>query len=126
MHTQAERAALIAATAFEYKLKLDAGEVKPLFLNEQELTTAYHEWIFNATRKPCLGSDEMEKFPGNDYCVTMWKGHAFRMTLFVKDCPVRFEELYIQFQFLLSQQLQTSWVGILTSDNRQTWAEVRS
>ncbi|KAH7382199.1 hypothetical protein BKA66DRAFT_586007, partial [Pyrenochaeta sp. MPI-SDFR-AT-0127] len=93
IHAPAERAVLTATTLFGYMMKLDAGEMKPLALNEQELATVYHKWIFNATRKPCLGSDEMIKAPRNDYCVVFRKA---------------------------------SWVGILMSDNRQTWAEVRS
>ncbi|KAF2118615.1 Choline/Carnitine o-acyltransferase-domain-containing protein [Lophiotrema nucula] len=127
LHQQADRAALIAITAFDYKRRLEAGHVKPLVLNEQELTTAYEKWIFNAVRKPCVGSDELERFPGNDYCVVMWRGHAFALNPFVDTRPATHRELLFQFHRILETPLEDrAWVGILTADNRHTWAENRA
>ncbi|KAF1935948.1 ketoacyl-synt-domain-containing protein [Clathrospora elynae] len=125
MHEQAERAALVAVTAFEYKCRLESGAVKPMVLNEKELTNTYYEWIFSALRMPCAGSDKMVRFPGNDYCVVIWKGHAFRLDLLTRNVPATYDDLRAQFELILSQQLERSWTGILTSDNRHIWAEKR-
>jgi hypothetical protein len=124
-HSQAERAALIVWTAFDYKLRLEAGKVQPLMLNEQELTTAYHPWIFNANRQPYIRSDEMKRYPGNDYCVVMWQGHAFKLNLFEHNRSATFEELFTCIQVILMQQLRRENWGLLTCDKRHSWAEVR-
>jgi acyl transferase domain-containing protein len=124
-HSQAERAALIVWTAFDYKLRLEAGKVQPLMLNEQELTTAYHPWIFNANRQPYIRSDEMKRYPGNDYCVVMWQGHAFKLNLFEDNRSATFEELFTCIQVILMQQLRRENWGLLTCDKRHSWAEVR-
>jgi NADPH:quinone reductase-like Zn-dependent oxidoreductase/aryl carrier-like protein len=124
-HSQAERAALLTFAAGQFKLKLDAGLVKPVVLNEQELTTAFHPYIFNTVRVPRVGSDEMERYPGTDHCVVFWRGHGFKLDLSVGGRSATFEDLYAAFRSILSQDLQRSNVSIFTSHNRHSWAEAR-
>ncbi|KAK3939714.1 Choline/Carnitine o-acyltransferase-domain-containing protein [Diplogelasinospora grovesii] len=94
-------------------------------LNEQELTTAFHQWIFNTVRVPGVGSDKMQRHPNNDYCVVFWKGHAFKLSLSVGNEPATYEELFAAFELILSQSVARSFVTIFTSDNRHPWAETR-
>ncbi|KAF9885007.1 polyketide synthase [Aspergillus nanangensis] len=124
-HSQAERAALLTLTANQFRLKLEAGFVKPVVLNEQELTTAYHPYIFNTVRVPGVGSDEMQRSPGADHCVALWRGHAFKLDLFVAGRPATFEDFLGAFLSILSQELDRSNLTIFTSDNRHPWAETR-
>ncbi|KFY27180.1 hypothetical protein V493_03667 [Pseudogymnoascus sp. VKM F-4281 (FW-2241)] len=127
-HSQAERAALLAYTANNYKARLYAGLVKPVVLNEQELTTAYHEWIFNAVRIPRVGSDEMQRLPDikNNYCVVFWKGNAFKLNLSAGAYLATYSEILVAFKHILSQPVERSYTTILTSDNRHPWAEART
>ncbi|KAG9231687.1 Choline/Carnitine o-acyltransferase-domain-containing protein [Amylocarpus encephaloides] len=124
-HSQPERAALLTYTANKFKLKMEAGLVKPIVLNEQELTTAFHPWIFNTVRVPGVDSDEMQRHPHNNYCVVFWKGHAFKLNLSVGNQPATCEELFAAFELILSQSVTRSFVTIFTSDNRPSWAEAR-
>ncbi|KAF2450924.1 ketoacyl-synt-domain-containing protein [Karstenula rhodostoma CBS 690.94] len=124
-HSQAERAALLTFTANTFKLKLEAGLVRPVVLNEQELTTAYHPYIFNTVRSPRAGSDEMERYPGVDHCVVIWRGHSFKLDLMLDGHPATFEQLLGAFDSILSRDLDRAHVNIFTSDNRPTWAEAR-
>lgn len=124
-HSQAERAALLAHTINDFKLKLDAGLIEPEVLNERELTTAFHKWIFNTVRVPGVDSDEMVKHPNNDYCVVFWKGHAYKLSLCAKDQPATYQELFTAFELILRQSGDRSFVTILTADNRRPWAEAR-
>ena len=117
-HSQAERAALLALTANQFRLKLEAGLVKPVVLNEQELTTAYHPYIFNTVRVPQARSDKMERYPGADHCVVFWRGHGFELDLFVDGQPATFEDLFAAFCSILSQDLDRSELSILTSANQ--------
>jgi len=70
-HSQAERAALLAFTANQFSLKLEAGLVKPVVLNGQEPTTAYHPYICNTVRVPHVGSDKMERYPGTGHFIVL-------------------------------------------------------
>ncbi|KAH8164731.1 hypothetical protein CIB48_g3497 [Xylaria polymorpha] len=124
-HSQAERAALLSYTVNNYRLKLEAGVVKPVMLNEQVLTTAFHPWIFNTVRIPCVDSDEIKRHPGNDYCVAFWKGNAFKVCLSVGNKPATYEDLLASFKLILGRPVTRSFVGIFTSDNRHAWAEAR-
>ncbi|TPX08506.1 uncharacterized protein E0L32_009993 [Thyridium curvatum] len=124
-HSQAERAALLACTVNNFKLKLEAGHVGPVVLNQQELTTAFYPWIFNAVRVPGIPSDAMQRHPNNNYCIVFWRGHAFKLSLSVGSRPATYPELHAAFELLLSQSVARSFVSILTSDNRPSWAKAR-
>ncbi|KAJ5773646.1 ketoacyl-synt-domain-containing protein [Penicillium paradoxum] len=124
-HSQAERAALLAFSASQFKLKLRAGLVKPVMLNEQELTTAYYPYIFSTVRVPHVGSDEIETFQSVDHCVVLWRGHAFKLNLSVGGRAALFEDFLVAFHSILSQDLERSNVTIFTSDNRPSWAKAR-
>ena len=124
-HSQTERAALLTFTASQFKSRLESGSVTPVVLNEQELTTAYHPYIFNAVRVPRLGSDEMKRYPGASHCLVLWRGNAFKLDLFVGDQPAAFGDFLEAFRSILSQDLDRSNVMIFTSDNRDSWTEAR-
>jgi NADPH:quinone reductase-like Zn-dependent oxidoreductase/aryl carrier-like protein len=125
-HSQAERASLLAYAANMFRLDLEAGRVKPVMLNERELTTACYPWMFNSVRIPGSETDEMRRYPNNDYFVVFWRGHAFKLDLFVENRPVTYQELFNAIKSVLSQPPpQRSFVTIFTSDNRSRWAETR-
>lgn len=124
-HSQAERAALLTLTATQFKMRLEAGLVKPMVLNEQELTTAYRPYIFNSVRIPRVGSDEIQRYPSTKYCVVLWRGHAFQLDLLVGGRPAAFTDYLQAFRSILSQDLDRSNVPIFTSDYRPSWKEAR-
>jgi hypothetical protein len=124
-HSQAERAALLTYTTNNFKRKLEAGLVEPVVMNQLELTTAFHPWIFNTVRVPGIPSDNMQKHPNNDYCVVFWRGHAFKLSLSVGSRPATYLELHAAFELVLSLSVARSFVSIFTSDNRPSWAETR-
>lgn len=125
-HSQAERAALLAFTASQFKLKLEAGLVKPIVLNEQELTTAYFPYIFNTVRVPHPRRDKIERYQGSDYCVVLWRGHAFKLDLFVGGRLAVFDDFLGAFVSILSRDLDRSNVAIFTSAHRDSWSEARA
>ena len=126
-HGQAERAAIIAVAAFRYKEILEAGEIKPTYLHGQPTCMTLFQWIFNVSRKPCLGTDIMEKFPGNDYVIVLRRGRVFKVSLKEGSRNKSYAEFKATFTAILSEvDDRTSWVGIMTADDRRTWAKVTS
>ena len=69
--TQVELAAIISTAAFDFKQRLEAGELSPDQMNQQVLCMSSLEWIFNTTREPHITKDRVRKFPGNDFMIVL-------------------------------------------------------
>ncbi|TVY93276.1 Highly reducing polyketide synthase [Lachnellula willkommii] len=126
-HTAAQRAAIISASAFQFKQKLESGEVGHEYLNEQPISTEAYKWYFNATREPGNSKDAMKKYPGNDYLVAFRRGHAYKISLRNGDGATSYTALLDAFQRILdADEKPESWVGVLTQDTRDHWADTRT
>ena len=124
-HSQADRAAIISKTAFEFKQSFERGEITPDVLNEQPLCMNTLEWLFHSIREPHKGVDQMKKFPSNDYLVAMRRGHFFKVTLRRGEGNVTFTSLRNTFQRILDRRLEDAPpIAALTADERDHWTEV--
>jgi len=121
---QAEKAAVIAKTAFEFKQKIEAGKVEQQILNERPLCMRLSKWIFNTGREPRLGSDEIYQFPGYNHIIVFRRGHAFKVELRENGQNVPYTLLRDTFQEIINTVGETDWAGVLTSDDRDKWAKV--
>jgi hypothetical protein len=123
-HTQADRAALLAETTFQFQQKIDNGTVEPLYILETPVCQAQLQWMFNTYRHPKIGTDEIRKTAG-DYCVVLRRGRLFQVPLRNGDAPVSFGTLRATMAAILDHvQDEGTWAGILTSDTRDSWAKV--
>src|ERR1700738_1958030 len=85
--------------------------------------------LFSAPREPHLGCDIMRKFVGDEYnyLVALRRGHVFKIVLKEGGTAVSYESLKASFQAILDKDIEAdSWVPILTADDRDSWAQVRS
>jgi hypothetical protein len=83
--------------------------------------------LFNVARRPGPGLDSINKFPGNDYLVVLSHGRVFKVALTDGEKNVPFEKLRSIFEAIISktEDGRDSWIGILTADERNSWAKVR-
>ncbi|KAL3473255.1 hypothetical protein BJX99DRAFT_261563 [Aspergillus californicus] len=125
-HSQAERAALVAATVIEYKYRLDDGLIQPRLVNEQPLCMDLYKYLFSTTREPTVGVDSMRRYPGNNYFVVLRRGHVYRVEYSrLEDCA-QTEILEDIFEMVLKDDVdEVDWLGILTADDRISWAKNR-
>lgn len=125
-HTQAERAAIVSLATFQLKETLDKADAKPDYLNEQPLCMDAHEYLFNTSREPCENVDRILRFqgPAYDYLIALRQGHIFKVSLRDGDRIISHEKLQATFQTILNLKLEQSWFGILTADERNSWAAV--
>lgn len=124
-HQQADRAALIATTAFKFKQAVESDALEPHYYFGVPSCMDTWQWLFNASREPGKGIDQMRKFPGNDYCVVLRRGHVFKVMLKEGEVNVSHSKLKKKFEAILERvDDEGSWAGILTSDERDSWAEV--
>ncbi|KAF7860820.1 hypothetical protein EAF04_008338 [Stromatinia cepivora] len=126
-HTAAERAAIISNAAFRFKRELERGEVGYGYYNEQPISKDAYQWFFNATREPGNPQDFMRRYPGNDYLIAFHKGHAYKISVPDLDEATCYSALRDAFQIILdTDQKPESWVGVLTHDTRDRWADIRT
>lgn len=124
-HTQAERAAVVTKAALQYKEDLELGVISPDILQGQPSCTYLFQYLFNTCRKPCIGSDIIERFPGSNYIVVMWRGRVFKVPLYDSGSPLSYFQLKGIFEWIMqSADGDAPQVGILTSDERTSWAKV--
>ncbi|KXJ86344.1 hypothetical protein Micbo1qcDRAFT_209040 [Microdochium bolleyi] len=123
--TQAEVAALLAITAFQYKKEIDNGTLEPAFVLGTPICMAFDKWLFNTARIPGIGRDMTVKGSG-DYCVVLRRGRAFVVPLHEAGQDVSLRTVKKTIDAILNNvQDQGTWAGILTSDSRDSWAKVR-
>ncbi|KFY53300.1 hypothetical protein V496_07727 [Pseudogymnoascus sp. VKM F-4515 (FW-2607)] len=125
-HTQAERAAVVTKAALQYKEDLELGVISPDILQGQPSCTYLFQYLFNTSRKPCIGSDIIERFPGSNYIVVLWRGRVFEVPLYDNGSPLSYVQLKGIFEWIMQNaDGDASQVGILTSDERTSWAKIR-
>lgn len=129
-HSQAERAAVISASAYKFKRQIDASGLGQLqdYMNEEPLCMNTQQWLFNSNRKPGIGIDEMCKYPGNDYLIVLRRGHVFKVNLTKAESgtPVPHMSLELTFRAILdTSESRLPSVATLTADSRDSWTEVR-
>ncbi|KAK2761770.1 polyketide synthase [Arachnomyces sp. PD_36] len=125
-HTQSERAAILASQVISYKLEFDGGHIQPRFVNEQPLCMDLYKYLFNTARIPQVGPDVLKQYPGNEYLVVLRRGHVFRVDFDAQADSITHERLEVIFNMILEARLdEVDWLGVLTADNRVSWAKAR-
>jgi len=129
--TQSERAAIISRSALSFKRAMKAGTIEPLRIGGKPECTWRWDWLFNSVRVPHLGCDKMMRYDSDeqsarDHIAVFRKGHVFKVLLQDqegKDVP--FGQLQATFEAIVAQvQDDGMWSGILTTDERDSWALV--
>ncbi|KAK3934736.1 hypothetical protein QBC46DRAFT_462469 [Diplogelasinospora grovesii] len=125
--SQAERAAIIASSAFSFKHAMRAGTVEPYWVAGKPTCTSRWDWLYNSVREPRVGCDKMMRYDGCDHIAVLRRGHVFKVMLHEQGGDVPLEQLKATFDAIVAQvQDEGVWTGILTTDERNSWATVRA
>lgn len=125
-HTQAERAAVLAIAALEFKHSVEAGTVERDYVNGEPVCMESLHWLFNAVREPRIGIDKMLRSPGHNHIIVLLHGHFFRIPLKSGSNNLPYWRLKAAFeQIIVSSKDRRPSVATLTADERNTWAKVR-
>ncbi|OBT81690.1 Type I Iterative Polyketide synthase (PKS) [Pseudogymnoascus sp. 03VT05] len=122
-HGQAERAAIVAATAFKSKQELEAGEWEGISYMGSSNCTDLWGWLFGTTRLPKHGQDKMVTNVGSDHMVAMHRGHVYKVLLAEGGENLSYQKLKATFEKILETEKEDSWLGILSADDRNEWAK---
>ncbi|KAL4863047.1 hypothetical protein BDV12DRAFT_189959 [Aspergillus spectabilis] len=125
-HSQATRAAIVASTVIRYMFRLRGGLLKPRYVNEQPLSMELYRYLFNTCREPRAGIDVMGQYPGNNYFVVLRRGHVYRVEFEERPDGMQSEVLEAVFEGILEDSpTEVDWLGMLTADDRISWAKNR-
>ena len=125
--SSAERATLITTTTFEFMQKLQSGKLERQYVGGQMIDPETYGGLFESCREPHIGEDVIRKYPRSDHIVVFRYGHAFKVVLRQDSKLITPGLLRATYEKILQSTLEDiQWTSILTTDERDRWAEVRS
>ena len=125
-HSQAERAAVISAAAYEFKQRLDTDAIEQDYLNGEPICMQSLQWLFNTTRQPGVDIDRVCKYPGSNYLVALRRGHIFKIMLEEGGSCVSYLALKRKFEAVLEHSMENlPSLATLSADKRGSWAKLQ-
>lgn len=123
----AKRAAAITTAALAFKKEVDLGTLEPEYMKKLPIAMSSYYWMFNACRLPKKPADfsvkhEYQKHP---YIAVVRKNQFFKVYTEVDGKQLNTSELEQQFRRVYEKAEKAAPVGILTSQNRDVWTDVR-
>ncbi|KAM8715751.1 hypothetical protein ACLKA7_002747 [Drosophila subpalustris] len=109
----------------EFKGIVDAGQIPIVKMGKNELDNSQFGKVFGTCRLPIRGTDRIVYNPCSNYIVVIYKNHFYKLCLYDKDgCLLSAKSLAKQLDEIMAAESDYGVpYGILTTDNRDNWAE---
>lgn len=125
----ARRAAAITAAALAFRDQLVAGTLEPEYVRRAPLCMDSYRYMFNCCRIPALPADHPQQYDyhRHQHIAVVRKNQFFAVPHLVDGVPLTAAELERQFRRvyeLADASPAPPAVGALTSEHRDTWAQV--
>ena len=122
----AKRAAAISTAVVEFKKQVDAGTLEPEYMRKLPIAMSCYEYMFNCCRIPQKPSDVPKKYghKENQHIVVIRKNQFFKVMHEVDGKQLNTKELEHQFRRIYEKAEYSTPIGVLTSENRDKWADV--
>ncbi|PHH69562.1 hypothetical protein CDD82_7670 [Ophiocordyceps australis] len=125
----AKRAAAISAAVLEFKKLVDSGALEPEYMKRLPLCMDSYQWMFNACRVASRPVDYPVKFSSehHKHIIAVRNNNFFKILHEVDGKPLNPAELETQFRrtYEMAAAKPGPPLGILTSQNRDVWADAR-
>jgi carnitine O-acetyltransferase len=122
----AKRAAAMSTAVLEFKKMVDGGSLEPEYMKKLPMAMSSYEYMFNFSRVPKKPSDTGVKYPfkENQHIIAIRKNQFWKIPHEINGKQLNTSELELQFKRIYEKAEKSPAVGILTSQNRDVWAEV--
>lgn len=122
----AARAAAITTAVLEFKRQVDSCTLEPEYMKKQPLSMDHYEWMFNCCRIPDKPKDYPRKYSpvGHEHILVVRKNQFFKVMHEIDGQQLNTSELEHQFKRIYQVAQNAPAVGLLTSENRDVWADV--
>lgn len=124
----AARAAALTAAALHFKRLLDRRALEPEYMRKRPLAMSSYDWMFHACRLPVPALDRPVKYsPAEQYpfVVVVRKNRFWKLPYLHNGRPINAAELQAAYTHIYrATTTPAPPVGLLTTQNRDVWAEV--
>lgn len=123
----AKRAAAISTAVLEFKKMVDSKTLEPEYMKKLPICMDSYKWMFNASRVPAKPADYPVKFDPSEHkhIIVIRKNQFFKVMHEVDGRQLNTTELEAQFRRVYELAQRVPSVGILTTENRDVWADAR-
>ena len=122
----AKRAAAISVGVLEFKKMVDAQSLEPEYMKKLPMAMSSYRWMFNACRIPARPADYPAKYSAEDnkHILVIRKNAFFKVPHEHNGHQLSATELEHQFRRVYQMADKSPGVGIMTTENRDTWADM--
>ncbi|GAM84639.1 hypothetical protein ANO11243_026380 [Dothideomycetidae sp. 11243] len=122
-----KRAAAITTATLEFKKQVDEGSLEPEYMKKLPIAMSSYQFMFNCCRIPAKPADFPKKYAAadNKHIVVVRKNQFFKVMHEVGGKQLTTKELEQQFEKIYKSAEKADPVGVMTSENRDTWTEMR-
>lgn len=122
----AKRAAAITSSVLDFRKQVVEGTLEPEYMKKLPIAMSSYEFMFNCCRIPAKPADYPKQYVPNDhkYITVVRKNQFFKVMHEVNGKELTTAELEQQFLRVYQLAEDTPAVGIMTTENRDTWTEV--
>ncbi|KJX99222.1 carnitine O-acetyltransferase like protein [Zymoseptoria brevis] len=123
----AKRAAAITFASLEFKKQVDDKSLEPEYMKKLPMAMSSYHWMFNACRIPAKPSDYPVKYNAkeHEYIIAVRKNAFFKVPTHHNGQQLSAKELEHQFKRVYETADKAPAVGIMTTENRDNWTEMR-
>lgn len=123
----AKRAAAITSSVLDFRKQVIEGTLEPEYMKKLPIAMSSYEYMFNCCRIPAKPADYPKQYTPNDhkYITVIRKNQFFKVMHEVNGKELTTAELEQQFLRVYQLAEDTPAVGVMTTENRDTWTEMR-
>ncbi|KAK3703873.1 Carnitine O-acetyltransferase mitochondrial [Vermiconidia calcicola] len=123
----AKRAAAISTAVLEFKRQVDERSLEPEYMKKLPMAMSSYEWMFNSCRIPAEPADHPIKYPAdeNKHILVVRKNNFFKVPHEHNGQQLNTTELEAQFNRVYQMAEKQPGVGIMTTENRDNWTDMR-
>lgn len=121
-----KRAAAITTSVLDFAKQVNDGGLEPEYMKKLPIAMSSYEYMFNCCRIPAKPSDYPKKYDWqtNKHIIVIRKNQFFKVDYEIAGKQLNTSELEQQFKRIYTLAENAPAVGILTTENRDTWTEV--
>ena len=124
----AKRAAAISFATLEFKKQVDEGSLEPEYMKKLPMAMSSYDFMFNACRVPAKPADHPVKYSSKDHkhILVIRKNNFFKVPHEHNGKQLNTSELEAQFNKVYQMAEKKPGVGIMTTENRDNWTDMRA
>jgi carnitine O-acetyltransferase len=122
-----KRAAAISFAVLDFAKQVNEGSLEPEYMKKLPIAMSSFEYMFNCCRIPLKPADEPKKYDykQNAHILVIRKNSFYKLPFEVNGRQLNVAELEEQFRRIYTSAEKGPAIGVLTTENRDNWTDMR-